>query len=446
MILVVDDDRNVRTVLSGLLREAGYEAAEAGDVPEALDALSQGSVRVVVTDLRMPGRDGLHLLAEVRRRWPAVPVILVTAYADVATAVEAMKGGARDFITKPFDEEELLNAVRKAAGESLKNRQMVSDYFGGDDPLAGGVAGGSDSMGRVLEAVAAVAPSEATVLITGETGVGKELVARAVHRASRRTGAPFVKVNCAAIPDYLLESELFGHEKGAFTGAVTRKPGRFELAHGGTLFLDEVGELPLLLQPKLLGVLQDGAFERVGGVDTIRVDLRVVAATNRDLEEEVAAGRFRADLYYRLNVVPIHVPPLRERPEDVPVLAEHFAAKHAAAHGRTPPRVKPEAAALLMAHPWPGNVRELENLMERLLVFCPSDEIVPGDLPEEFRQEGSPAGAAPLKDAVRSLSRSAERQMIREALEASGQNRTHAARLLGISRRALQHKIKDYGL
>jgi DNA-binding NtrC family response regulator len=443
-ILIVDDDQNIRRVLAGLLREAGHSTLEAPDVEGALMVIREEIIDAIISDLKMPGKSGLDLLAANRRLKPSVPVIMVTAHGDIETAVTAMKRGAYDFITKPFDEEELLRSVRKALSESEKNRELLSEYFeAGESPLQD-IIGGTPAMQEVFSIVEKVAPTDSTVLISGETGVGKELVARAIHRRSRRRDHSLVKVNCAALPEPLLESELFGHEKGAFTGAVTRKPGRFEIADGGTLFLDEIGELPLHLQAKLLGVLQDRVVEPVGGVKGMEVDIRVLAATNRDLREAVQAGEFRADLFYRLNVMPVLLPPLRERKEDLVTLCAHFLGKFAGKHGRQGMELAPETMARLAGYDWPGNVRELENILERMVLMTESDvlELVP----PELEASAPPERASSLKETVAGLTRSAERQLITEALEKTGQNRTRAAALLGISRRALQNKIKEYGL
>jgi two-component system NtrC family response regulator len=419
---------------------------EAPDVEGALMVIREEIIDAIISDLKMPGKSGLDLLAANRRLKPSVPVIMVTAHGDIETAVTAMKRGAYDFITKPFDEEELLRSVRKALSESEKNRELLSEYFeAGESPLQD-IIGGTPAMQEVFSIVEKVAPTDSTVLISGETGVGKELVARAIHRRSRRRDHSLVKVNCAALPEPLLESELFGHEKGAFTGAVTRKPGRFEIADGGTLFLDEIGELPLHLQAKLLGVLQDRVVEPVGGVKGMEVDIRVLAATNRDLREAVQAGEFRADLFYRLNVMPVLLPPLRERKEDLVTLCAHFLGKFAGKHGRQGMELAPETMARLAGYDWPGNVRELENILERMVLMTESDVLDPELVPPELEASAPPERASSLKETVAGLTRSAERQLITEALEKTGQNRTRAAALLGISRRALQNKIKEYGL
>jgi DNA-binding NtrC family response regulator len=313
LILVVDDDPNICAVLQGLLVRSGFSAVTASDVDQAETVMARENLSMVITDLQMPGRSGMDLIDLCRREKPGVPVIMITAHGEVENAVRAMRAGAFDFITKPFDETELVNVVRKALSEGSGNRELVSTFFDGSDEPFPGFVGTSVAVKGIVKTIKKIGPTESSVFITGETGVGKELVARALHLTSKRSRKPFIKVNCAAIPETLVESELFGYEKGAFTGAVVSKPGRFELADGGTLFLDEIGDVPLHIQVKLLTVLQDHAFERVGGINTLNVDLRIIAATNRDLQADMKEGRFRSDLFYRLNVVPIHVPPLRER-------------------------------------------------------------------------------------------------------------------------------------
>jgi DNA-binding NtrC family response regulator len=445
-ILVVDDDRSIRRVLAGLLQEAGHSTLEAPDVDEALQVIREKSIDAIISDLKMPGKSGLDLLVANRSLKPSIPVIMITAHGNIETAVSAMKRGAFDFITKPFDEEELLRSVRKALSESEENRELFSEYFEAEDRPLPDIIGGTPLMREVFSIMEKAAPTDSTVLISGETGVGKELVARAIHRRSGRRDHPLVKVNCAALPESLLESELFGHEKGAFTGAVTRKPGRFEIADGGTLFLDEIGELPVHLQAKLLGVLQDRVVEPVGGVKGIRVDIRIVAATNRDLHEAVKEGEFRPDLFYRLNVMPVHLPPLRERKEDLAPLCAHFLGKIERTYGRHGIGIAPETMECLAGHDWPGNIRELENTLERMVLMAEGDVLGPELVPFEVKAPSPPGGASSLKEKVAGLTQSAERQLIVEALEKTGQNRTRAAALLGISRRALQNKIKTYGL
>jgi len=447
LIMVVDDDPNICAVLQGLLVRKGFSAATASNVDQAEQIIGKEKVSCVITDLQMPGRSGMDLISLCRRERPGMPVIMITAYGDVDTAVQAMRAGAYDFITKPFDETELLNVVRKALGEEAGNRELISTFFEDSNEPFPGFVGTSLAIKEIVKTIKKIGPTDSTVLVTGETGVGKELVARALHLTSRRSRKPFVKVNCAAIPETLVESELFGHEKGAFTGAVVSKPGRFELADGGTLFLDEIGDVPLHVQAKLLTVLQDHAFERVGGISTLNVDLRIVAATNRELAEDIKEGRFRSDLFYRLNVVPIHVPPLRERIEDMDIQTRYFLGKFAARHDRQDISLSPEVIAAFAAYQWPGNVRELENVVERMVLFSESDILGPELLPPEMRLWEQPVSdRGVLLETVEGLSSAAEKQMIADALEKTGSNRTRAAQLLGISRRTIQKKIIKYGL
>jgi DNA-binding NtrC family response regulator len=444
LVLIVDDDRNIRAVLKGMLEESGFSVMTSQDVDEALPVIVRQDLDLVITDLKMPGKSGMDLLAESLRLKPAVPVIMVTAFGGVEAAVSAIKRGAYDFITKPFDEDELLNVIKKALSESRKNRELVSAYFSKENAPLHDIIGNSDAIKEVLRTVRKIARSDSTVLITGETGVGKELIARAIHTESHRHDQPFIKVNCAAIPDLLLESELFGYEKGAFTGAVTSKPGRFEIAHKGSLFLDEIGDMPLHLQAKLLSALQDRSFERVGGVKTIRVDIRIIAATNKDLQEAVRSGVFRQDLFYRLNIVPVHVPPLRERLEDIFPLTDNLVRKFASRNRKTIIGVSPEVLAAFSCYDWPGNIRELENVVERMVVMADADTLGTDLLPDEIR--GTVRKGESFRERVENISRITEKQMIIDALEKTGQNRTKAAQLLGISRKTLQNKIKEYDL
>jgi DNA-binding NtrC family response regulator len=446
LTLVVDDDRNVCRVLKSLLEQAGLSVLAAHDVETAISIIQNQELDLIITDLKMPGKSGLDLLAWSRQRKPAVPIILITAFGNVESAVTAMKKGAYDFITKPLNIDELLNVVKKALSESHKNKELVSAYFDEEPPSLPEIVGKTPSIHQVLQIAQKIAPTDSTVLITGETGVGKELVARAIHYASQRRAQPFVKVNCAAIPETLLESEWFGHEKGAFTGAITTKPGRFELAQHGTLFLDEIGEIALHLQAKLLGVLQDKAFERVGGVKTITMDARIIAATNQDLTVAVQSGKFRADLLYRLNVVPVHIPPLRERKEDLIPLVDSLLEKFSVKHQRAKPRVTAEVMAAFGQYPWPGNIRELENVLERMVLMAETDALELNQVPPEIKGPQLSAPPSVFKERVGEISHLAEKQMIIDALNKTNRNRTKAAALLGISRRTLQNKIKQYGL
>ncbi len=459
-VLIVDDELNIRKVLAAMLKREGYEATMAADGEQALAVLARTPVDVVVTDLVMPRLGGMELLKRVSTEFPDVPVIVITAHGSVDSAVAALKAGAFDYITKPFEQEELKKVIAKAARAHDLERHNVHGAPGESDrpPLVGE----SPSMKAVHEMVARVADSPSTVLITGESGTGKELIAKALHRGSSRRDKPLIKVNCAAIPKDLVESELFGYERGAFTGAVGSKPGRFELADGGTLFLDEIGEVPVEMQVKLLRALQESEFERVGGIKTLRVDVRLVAATNRDLKQLIADGRFREDLYYRLAVVPIALPPLRDRREDIPLLVSHFVEKYNLRLGKRVEGIEPEALELLMAYTWPGNIRELENLMERSVLFADGSTIQASALPDALRERGphpaapvagighlgaiaAPSGAS-MKEIVRQAQAELERGLIARALEETGGNVTRAAKRLQISRKSLQVKMKELGL
>jgi two-component system response regulator AtoC len=439
-VLIVDDDPAIVKVLGSILAQDGIASVSAESGERALEIMDERAVDVVVSDLRMPGMDGLTLLERLTSRWSEVPVIILTAHGTVQSAVEAMKGGAADFLLKPFDREEVLFVVRKALARAENEQRSTLPP---NDSL--GLLGKSETMSSVRDRIRRAAGGNSTVLIRGETGTGKELVARAVHQSSPRRSASFVKLNCAAVPDSLLESELFGYEKGAFTGAASRKPGRVELAHGGTLFLDEIGDVPLPTQVKLLRILQEREIERLGGTQTLKVDVRFIAATHRDLEGMVRAGEFREDLFYRLNVVPIEVPPLRERQDDIADLAQHFARAAAEANGRPPVDLEPLAVELLAAQRWPGNVRQLENFLERLLVFSDGPRIRLSDVERELGREAA-RERPPIstRDAEPKLGRKdAEREAIREALQRAGNNRSLAARLLGVSRRTLYNKLQE---
>src|SRR5262245_31044680 len=387
-VLIADDEINIRRVLEAILRRDGYDVVTAANGLEALAGMTRG-VHTVITDLKMPGLDGMGLLRKLSADYPDVPVVMVTAHGSVENAVEAVKLGAFDYLEKPFEQEQIRQVVAKAINTYALARRDARP----EEPSGRGrfrLVGQSAAIKHIYAVVEKVANTPSTVLITGESGTGKELFARALHENSSRHAGPFIKINCAAIPKTLMESELFGYDKGAFTGAVGAKPGRFELAHGGTLFLDEIGEIPVEMQVKLLRVLQESEFERVGGIKTIKVDVRLVTATNRDLQQEIGAGTFRDDLFYRLNVVPIHIPPLRERREDIPLLAEHFLAKFNERLKKQVGSISPEAFERLVAYHWPGNIRELENLMERTILFCEGPAIGVSDLPPEI------VGAAPL--------------------------------------------------
>jgi DNA-binding NtrC family response regulator len=436
-VLIVDDDQAVATVLRALLRQAGFVAEMVASGAAALESLALRPFDLIISDMRMPGMDGMQLLAQVAQRFPELPFILVTAHGTVPLAVEAMKAGATDFVLKPFEREEILFAVRKALASAPQEEAP--------EPAAemGALVGDSPALRQTLQRLARAAEGDATVLLRGESGTGKELMARALHDQGRRRKGPFIKVHCAALPDNLLESELFGDEKGAFTGAACRKPGRVELAEGGTLFLDEIGDITPAVQVKLLRLLQDRAFERLGGTASIAANVRFVAATHRDLEAMVAKGEFREDLFYRLNVVPIFIPPLRERPGDVERLAGHFCAALGASHRGRPMALEPAALALLQAQPWPGNVRQLQNLIERLIVLGDGETLRADDVERELgRPRLVPAGEPSLD----SRRRSAEREALQDALGRASGNRTVAARLLGVSRRTLYNKLAEHQL
>ena len=390
-ILIVDDEKNYLLVLEALLVDAGYEVITSDNTAEALEITMSHDLDLVITDMRMPGLDGMEFLAQLRSRQPDPPVIMMTAYATVEKAVEAMKRGAFDYITKPFKNEELILTIRKAIEmHRLKQENLLLSRELQERFQFGNIVGKSKIMRQVYEIIEKVAQTRASVLITGESGTGKELIARAIHFNSPRRDKPFISVNCSALSETLLESELFGHERGAFTGAVSQRKGRFELAHGGTLFLDEVGDMSPALQVKLLRVLQEMKFERVGGTKTLQVDARLVTASNRELDREVELGRFREDLYYRLKVVHIKVPPLRERRDDIPLLVHHFLEKAAEVNKIPVKRVSHEALKYLYQYDWVGNVRELENVIERAVILCDGDDVRPQDLPEELFQQRLP--------------------------------------------------------
>ncbi len=446
-VLVVDDDTAVGTVLVALLVQAGMSATHVANGEAALRALAGKPADVVLTDLRMPGMDGMQLLSQLAERSPDLPVIVLTAHGTVPLAVEAMRAGAADFVLKPFDREQIVFVVRKAmhAARHAEGRAAAAPM------TQGPFASASPAMREVLQLLARAAPSTATVLIRGESGTGKELAARAIHDQSPRRAGPFVVIHCAALPDALLESELFGHEKGAFTGAACRKPGRIELADGGTLFLDEVGDVPLAMQVKLLRVLQERTFERLGGTESVKVDVRFVAATHQDLDAMVRAKTFREDLYYRLAVVPIVMPPLRARPEDIPALVTRFAATFGPANGKGAITIDPGALERLQREGWPGNVRELQNFVERLVVLADGTTIGRPDVERELARSVamSSSAASPSPDATSTLDdrrRTTERDALQEALGRVRGNRTLAARILGISRRTLYNKLAEHDI
>ncbi|HEY3452002.1 MAG TPA: sigma-54 dependent transcriptional regulator [Myxococcales bacterium] len=466
-VLVVDDDSAVSRVLGALLTQAGIQATLASSGEQALAVLAAQPVDVVVTDLKMPGMSGLDLLGKVQEQWPETPVVLITAHGTVATAVEAMKKGAADFVQKPFERDEILYVVKKALAAASHENAHPSRLPAAAQGTT--LLGSSPAMRECDERLTRAARGVASVLLRGESGTGKELAARALHERSDRKDGPFVVVHAAALPESLLESELFGHEKGAFTGAVARKPGRVELADGGTLFLDELGDLPPSVQVKLLRVVQERQFERLGGTQTLKVDVRFVAATHRDLEALVKAGTFREDLFFRLNVISIRLPPLRERPGDIEVLARHFCARLGPANGRPDAQLEDGAVTLLAAQTWPGNVRQLQNFVERLVVMSDTPRIDAAFVSRELAAQ-SPLSATPAASAAPAAAiaaeasppygagtgsgdqtldarrREAEKAALVEALRKANNNRTLAARILGVGRRTLYNKLKELGV
>ncbi len=455
-ILVVEDEEKLRRVMALHLEDAGYEVETAGDVMTALRLADRANL--VVTDIRLPAAsgaalaDGLDLLAALQRQNARLPVIVMTAYGSVEIAVEAMKRGAADFLTKPFTLEHLVTVVRKALEvqdlreENVRLREELGHRYKFDS-----IVGNSPKMQEILAAVARVAPTRSTVLLCGESGVGKDMIARAIHHNSPRAAMPFVKINCTAIPETLMESELFGYEKGAFTGAAAARAGKFEQADGGTVFLDEIGDVPAAIQVKLLRVLQERELERLGSNKTRAVDVRVIAATNVDLRRALEEGNFREDLYYRLNVFPITIPPLRERREDIPPLAEYFLHKCAAELGSAVTRIAPEAMRKLVDYEWSGNVRELENVIERALVLATGDELQPEDIRLDFAPRRSVAAVNGTTEGAEFLAEGVtldehEKTLIREALRRANGNKSQAARLLGLTRNALRYRLSQMGL
>ncbi len=451
-ILIVDDEKNYPLILSAVLEEEGYETLSAYSGPEALSILENSDIDLVLTDMKMAEMDGIALLEQVKQRNPDLPVIMMTAHGTVEKAVEAMQKGAYNFILKPFDNDQLIVYVKKAIGvyRMLKDNERLRHAVASQYSF-GNIIGKSKSMRAVFDTIRKVSPSNATVLIEGESGTGKELVAKSIHFNSPRRDKPFVAVNCTALAESLLESELFGHEKGAFTGAAGMKKGRFEMADGGTLFLDEIGELSQNLQVKLLRVLQEKNFERVGGMKALSVDIRVIAATNKRLREEVNQGRFREDLFYRLNVVSVMLPPLRERQEDIRLLVDHFIRKYAAERVNLPTvtGLNPNAERLFYEYPWPGNVRELENVIERAMILSAGGTIDVDDLPEDFKSnihDPQPLDGIPLDAKLYETVENIEKQMITRALALCDNVQAKAAALLGIGKSGLSKKINKYGL
>jgi DNA-binding NtrC family response regulator len=442
-LLIVDDEAAARSALAAMLKGEGYEVETAADGFKALGRLEEFSADLVLTDLNMPGIDGVELLRKLKEFDVELPVVLMTAFGGVETAVSAMREGAADYLTKPLNLDELSIVLERALErrrlrrEASQLRGQLQQRYSFDN-----IVGTSPEMQRVFKSIAQISPSRATVLITGESGTGKELVAAAIHQHSPRASGPFVRLHCAALAESLLESELFGHERGAFTGADRRREGRFEHANGGTLFLDEIGEISLSTQVKLLRVLQEREFERVGGSQTLQVDVRVIAATNRDLKEMVAAGRFREDLYYRLNVINLPLPPLRQRPSDVPALTMHFLRRYSAENEKSVKAFSDAALAQIANYSWPGNVRELENVIERAVVLCDGEVIDLQHLPPELgvavRRSGAPAipGATLFE---------LERYAILKTMESVGGSTSKAAEILDISVRKIQYKLQEYG-
>lgn len=448
-ILIIDDDTSLRRVLEYNLQEAGYQVVSAEDGEKGVRLFAEEAPALVITDMKMPGMDGMQVLKAIKKHSPDALVIMITAFGTVDIAVEAMKAGAYDYITKPFNRDELRLTVAKAlqfSGVAAENRRLKNELADKADYRT--IVGASKAMERVFEIVRKVADTDASVLITGESGTGKELVARSLHHHSGRRDAPFVAVNCSAIPRDLLESELFGHVKGAFTGAVKDKAGKFQLADGGTLFLDEVGELPLELQPKLLRALQEREVEPVGGTKSHKLDVRVVAATNLDIEKALTDGVFREDLYYRLAVIPIHLPSLRERQDDIDLLLRYFCGKH----GAGIVRFDSGAMAVLRSYRWPGNVRELENLVERLLIMRDGDTVTRENLPDKMLSRGAPAGVPSHSGRVVNLPdegyplEQLEREVVVEALERNSWNQTAAAKFLHVPRHTLIYRMEKYGI
>jgi two-component system nitrogen regulation response regulator GlnG len=455
-VWIVDDDRSIRWVIEKALSREGIAFNSFSSAQEALDALSGDSPEVLVSDIRMPGRSGLELLQAVKQRHPAIPVIVMTAYSDLDSAVAAFQGGAYEYLPKPFDVDQAVDLIRRALDESRREAEAV-------EPLAATpeILGQAPAMQEVFRAVGRLSQSSATVLITGESGTGKELVARALHRHSARASKPFIAINTAAMPKDLLESELFGHERGSFTGAQQQRRGRFEQAEGGTLFLDEIGDMPAELQTRLLRVLSDGSFYRVGGHQQMKVNVRVIAATHQNLEQRVREGSFREDLFHRLNVIRLRLPSLRERSEDVPLLARHFLAASARQLGVEPKRLAEDALAYLSRLEFPGNVRQLENLCHWLTVMAPGQVVDIGDLPPEFRDQSAVAASDWLSalehEAERRLARGEsgildalgrqfERALIVKALARTGGRRIEAANLLGMGRNTITRKIQELGI
>jgi two-component system, NtrC family, response regulator HydG len=446
-ILIVDDEPAHCRMLEAVLKAEKYETQRAEDGQSAIEAVTARFYDLILMDIRMNRVGGIEALQKIKEISPDIPIVMMTAYASVDTAVKAMKSGAYDYLTKPLDIDELNLIVAKA----LRHHQLEKENIFLKEQLGtrfdfANIIGRSRPMQDLLETVAMVAPTEATVLIQGESGTGKELIANAIHQNSPRGNHPFIKINCAALPETLLESELFGHEKGAFTGATGRRQGRFQLAHRGSILLDEIAEMSTATQSKVLRVLQEREFEPVGSSETVKVDTRIIAATNKNLQEEVKANRFREDLYYRINVVNVTVPALRERRDDIPLLVDFFLKRYAEKNRRHLKGVTPKAMDLLMRYDWPGNIRELENVVERAVIMGRGDFITPEELPGALKNLDPGDMEIRIEAPVGKSLKEMEKAMILRTLEEAGGNRTHAAQILGISRRTLQLKLKEYGI
>jgi two-component system NtrC family response regulator len=447
-ILVVDDDDNLRWVLKTQLEDMDYAVSEAANAEEAFAAIERDAPALILTDLKMPEVSGMDLLDRVRSEWPEIPVVIITAFATVQSAVQAMRAGAYDYLTKPIDFDELSVVVSRALehymliAEVRSLRATLDRKYGFES-----IIGHSEPLLSLLDTAARAAQSDSTILIHAETGTGKELLARAIHFNSRRRNKPFITINCGAIPRELLESELFGHMRGSFTGAVAHKTGKVEMAHGGTLFLDEIGEMPPELQVKVLRLLQQGELEKVGATSPVKVDVRFVAATHRNLKAMIEDGAFREDLYYRLAVIPLELPPLRDRAEDIPELVEHFFVKTREKQGRTNLVLPPALLPRFQSYRWPGNIRELENVIERIVVLARGDEITISDLPDFLQRERPPMDALQLELPPSGISlEGVEKELIMRALEKFDGNQTHAAKYLDISRKALRYRTEKYGI
>jgi len=446
-VLIVDDEKNVSQLLEKILIKEGFNTFTANNGSMALSIIDGHHVDMVITDIRMPNMSGIELLERIRKTDPLIKVILITAFATLETALKALRMGAQDYITKPFDLDEVLLAIHKIVGSSVENDIDHDVFQEAGNSIENYLVTVSPEMSKVMELIKQVSDSKSTIILYGETGTGKELVAQALHKLSERKDNPFIKVNCAAIPDLLLESELFGYEKGAFTGATSQKPGRFELANGGSIFLDEIGDISLSMQAKLLRVLQQKEYERLGGIKTIKTDVRIIAATNKDLEDLVEKGSFREDLFYRLNVVPIYLPPLRRRKEDIPILVKHFLVRSSYISGKPRKEITVEVMEKLINYHWPGNIRELENIIERCVVVTPGNLISLQDLPSKIlessrSQEPESYSSMKLDDTVDQV----EKEVIMKTLNENGGNRTKTAERLGISRRSLHRKLNKYHL